>query len=85
MKNKKLKLSDLKVQSFVTALNENEKGTIAGGAGQSDNPACFSNNPICASANPACNTNPAFCLPPFSCGRPDSLCPPPLDTNLQCL
>jgi hypothetical protein len=46
MKNKKLKLSDLKVQSFITALDNNEKQTIAGG----DN----TNNPVCNTEVAAC-------------------------------
>ena len=40
MKNKNLKLNDLKVQSFVTTLNKENQKTIHGGEGASDNYAC---------------------------------------------
>lgn len=46
MKKKKLKLSDLTVQSFVTEMNEGEKNTIAGGH-HSNNPSCHSDVPAC--------------------------------------
>jgi len=43
---KKLKINDLKVQSFVTAIDKAEGKTIAGG----DN----TNNPVCRTEVPAC-------------------------------
>lgn len=81
MLKKKLSLSDIKVKSFITSIDESDRGTIAGGAGRSDNPACLT---AVAACNAGHSNNP-FCPPPFSCGRPDSLCPPPLDTELQCI
>jgi uncharacterized protein YggL (DUF469 family) len=56
MKNKRLKLGEVKVQSFVTSINENDSLTVKGG--QYDG----TDNPICLSAVPACvNTHPNFC------------------------
>jgi hypothetical protein len=56
---KKLKLSDIKVSSFVTALNENDSKTIQGGAepdtGNTAGPTCISNVAACV------NTHAAFC------------------------
>jgi hypothetical protein len=71
---KKLKLNDLKVQSFVTALDSTEKATIAGG----DN----SNNPACNTLVDACQRTAAEVCPFLgSCGFnprpnvPQSTCP----------
>lgn len=79
MKKKKLSLTDLEIKSFVTSLDKNEEATIAGG-GNTDNPVCNSNVPACRM------TIAEVCIfPPFTCGQPQSLCPPPLDTEQQCV
>lgn len=60
MEKKKLKLSYLKVQSFVTRLNEADARTIQGG-GFTDGPQC--------TINPACvNTHAHICN--YTCGNP---------------
>lgn len=48
MKKKNLKLSDLKVQSFVTSLNDDQLHTLKGGDA--------TNNPACNSIGVACRT-----------------------------
>jgi hypothetical protein len=78
MKKKKLSLKGLEVRSFVTSLDSNEKATIAGG-GNTDNPVCHSNVPACV------RTIAEVCLiVPFTCGEPQSLCPPPPDNTMLC-
>ena len=60
MKKKKLNLENLKVQSFVTSLKEENPNTVKGGTASvpamcdTDNPAC-ANTPVCSRF--------AFCLP----------------------
>ena len=55
MNNKKLKLNELKVQSFVTSIEKREIETVKGGTGNS-------NNPVCNTAVAACqNTIAAVC------------------------
>ncbi len=70
MSKQKLKLNDLKVQSFVTVLSGNnlEQG-IGGAQGWTDDPCpTFDDAPICAT------NNPAYCYETDSC--PDSTgCP----------
>jgi hypothetical protein len=54
MEKKKLKLSDLKIQSFVTELGNSDSKTILGGD-QTDNPQCNSEVPACQfTGTPAC-------------------------------
>lgn len=77
---KKLKLNDLKVQSFVTSLSNTEKATVAGGQN---------------SVNPACNTEVNACQQTIaqlcigSCGfipqGPQSTCPIFLTEDAECL
>jgi len=57
MKKKNLKLSTLKVQSFVTQLNDTEARTIQGGD-RTDNPGCFHGK----SFQGACNTAVGACV-----------------------
>jgi hypothetical protein len=78
---KKLKLNDLKVQSFITAMDKSEKATLAGG----DNSA----NPACLSAVPACQMSMAqICQPYGTCGAqpqgPQSTCPIFLTEDVEC-
>lgn len=78
---KQLKLKDLKVQSFVTALNDAEKATIAGG----DN----TNNPACNSNVPACQRTVAnVCVNAGTCGfqpnGPQSTCPIFITDDVEC-
>lgn len=69
MKKKSLKLSDLKVQSFVTALNGMEAATIKGGS-NTDNPVCMTAVAACQKTNaePHCgivippDTGPIHCV-----------------------
>jgi hypothetical protein len=79
MEKKKLLLSGIKVQSFVTALSDGDKKTVVAGAN--------TDNPFCRTQVAACVTLAAVpvCVPSISCGSPMSDCPPPLDTNLQCI
>jgi hypothetical protein len=58
---KKLKLQDLKVQSFVTAHDNEQAATIKGG-GNSDNPACLTGVPACR------NTHAQICNPLYTIG-----------------
>ena len=46
MKKQKLSLNSIKVQSFITALDKEEKQTVAGG-GNTNNPVCLSQVPAC--------------------------------------
>ena len=52
MKKTKLKISELKIQSFVTSLKKEDENTLKGGdcPGHSDNPACLSGVTACQSA-----------------------------------
>jgi len=51
---KKLKLNNLKVQSFVTELSNTDAKTVQGG-GNTDNPQCLSEVPACQfTGTPAC-------------------------------
>lgn len=66
---KKLKLSDLKVQSFVTNLEDNQKKLILAGAEETNNPEICSQD-ICPTlgctniTNCTCHTEcPVTCLP----------------------
>jgi hypothetical protein len=86
MKKRKLKLSDLKITSFVTELNDQQKMTIAGGDQTNSPQQCTvvilkgaTLNPACLSAVPACQTA-AFelCGPVYSGSCP----PPPENTDL---
>jgi hypothetical protein len=68
---KKLKLSEFKIKSFVTQLNDAEAKTVQGG--NITNGQC-TNNAACI------NTHPQFCL--HTCGHdvpglPNCVCPPP--------
>ena len=71
MEKKKLKLSELRVQSFVTKLDNTESGTVKGG-GQSDNPACNSEVAACIKTQAyLCPISPSAydaCPTVFSCG-----------------
>ena len=75
MKKEKLKLANLKVQSFVTDMNEGEKQTIKGG-----NP--FSNPAFCTEVAACQNTQAQVCpsvllpcIPPtFNCITFDITC-----------
>ena len=61
MKNKSLKLKDLKVQSFVTSLSKEEKQTVKGGD-ETNGQVCDSVVVACKSGAPACqNTDAVFC------------------------
>ena len=70
---KKLKLNDLKVQSFITELEKDAANTVQGGN--------ITNNPNCT-FNGACNTRANFCN--YTCGvpvlpgLPECVCPPTL-------
>lgn len=55
MQKKKLKITDLKVNSFITALDKKDEGTVLGGVGNTMNPTCLSNVPACI------NTHAQFC------------------------
>lgn len=79
MEKKKLNLSDLKVQSFVTSLNNSAQKTIQGGTGQTVNPACAtlvagcqSQAAICQSQGAGCSSGGPICYPectmPMYCG-----------------
>jgi hypothetical protein len=77
MEKKRLKLSQLKVQSFVTKLENNESRTVQGGA-QSDNPACNSEVAACINTQAyLCPINPSAydaCPTVFSCGACTHTC-----------
>ena len=59
MKKKKLKLKELKVQSFLTDLKKEEKRTVMGGMTVGD--ICGSGAPVCGSDVPACNNTFPIC------------------------
>jgi hypothetical protein len=71
MEKKKMKLSDLKVKSFVTELNNNESRTIQGGD-QSLTPACNTEVAACVNTQAYfCPVHPSAydaCPTVFSCG-----------------
>jgi hypothetical protein len=58
---KKLNITAIKVQSFVTELNNAEAQTVQGGTGNSFNPVCESQVAACQTA--ACSVVVA-CIPP---------------------
>jgi hypothetical protein len=68
MKNK-LKLSDLKVQSFVTELEKKETETVKGGV-RTETPVCFSAVPACV------NSNAPHCLGSIVDACPTVFCTP---------
>jgi hypothetical protein len=72
---KKLKLSDLKVQSFVTSLSNDQLNTLKGG----DN--TDTNNPACNSIGIACRTVAHDCQQHSTCGSAQicSTCACPID------
>ncbi len=65
MKKVKFDLSELKVNSFITSLNESESGEIKGGTQLSCNHDCDTRHKGCiVSVHNACittHTNPPFC------------------------
>lgn len=60
MKKKTLKLNDLKVQSFVTSLDEDQLNTLKGGEA--------TNNPACGTFAIACRTVAHNCPVGYTCG-----------------
>ncbi len=72
MKNKKLKLNDLKVTSFVTELTGKEKITVNGGGLSDLGSPCGTNKTACSCDKGLCNgtvawtvcfSNPNYCVP----------------------
>jgi len=65
---KKLKINDLKVQSFVTAIDKAEGQTLAGGE-NTNNPPCLTIVPACANtvAAPQCNNSLLDCSVGIGC------------------
>ncbi len=66
MKKKiKIGLKDMKVNSFVTSLNDSESVEIKGGTEQSCNYGCLTNEfPNChRTRHASCETYPPFCVP----------------------
>jgi len=57
MEKKKLKINDIKVSSFVTALDSDDKATVAGGIGNTMNPTCLSLVPACVNSQANFCTN----------------------------
>lgn len=71
---KNLKLSDLKVQSFVTSLDNDQLNTLKGGDA--------TNNPSCNTLGVACRTVAHNCPVASTCGSAVycSTCPCPVNT-----
>lgn len=70
---KNLKLSDLKVQSFVTSLNEDQLNTLKGGDA-TNNPACGSIGIACRTVAHDCHVVQSTCSSGMFC----STCPCPI-------
>jgi hypothetical protein len=71
MKKQKLSLNSIKVQSFVTELNQSEAQAVHGGTGNSANPVCMSQVPACQTA--ACSIVNVCITPPVTNQGPDCM------------
>ena len=68
---KKLSLTAIKVQSFVTELDKSEAQTVQGGTGNSFNPVCQSQVAACQTA--ACSIVNACITPPVTQSGPECM------------